>query len=306
VVSYFSDEVKAELCPQFRDALVPDGSLFLGAAETMLNAEDMGFTRTHGNFYLRLPTPDAAPRPSGRCRGAVHLSDVARYPASMAQEFTPTTVARSLVDQPRAVLLLMVLAAISVTACGGDADSPAPAENDPRVQAAFGGVAAADPDNLDPVPLLPATSIPAGLNGVELPVDTDPIAFNFTVIELTAEGQPALTIDMLVADTFARRGRGLMFRTTLPPSTGMIFAFPARSTSPFWMKDTPLDLDIAFLTEDGEIQEILTLDALSVELVHPELPYHFAVELPRGWFERHEFHASGRFLIPPSVQGFAE
>ncbi len=225
----------------------------------------------------------------------------------MHQELPPTAkVCSALVGQPRSLLLLVVLAAVSVAACSGDADSQVSEAAEASANATSGGVAAADPENLDPVPLLPAASIPAGLNDVELPADTEPVAFNFTVIELAAADQPVLVIDVLVADTFARRGRGLMFRTTLPPSTGMIFAFPTRTTSPIWMKDTPLDLEVAFLAEDGEIQEILPLHALSVELVHPELPYHFAVELPRGWFARHASHASGRFLIPPSVRGFAE
>ncbi len=60
VVIYFTDDVKSELFSRFRDALAPDGVLFLGATETMLNAEKVGFTRQSGNFFRRVE--DAAQR----------------------------------------------------------------------------------------------------------------------------------------------------------------------------------------------------------------------------------------------------
>ena len=111
---------------------------------------------------------------------------------------------------------------------------------------------------------------------------------------------------MLIADTFERRTRGLMFRTGLPLNTGMLFAFPAETNSPFWNKDVPFDLDIAFLTEAGEIQEILTLVALDTELITPELPYSFAVELPHEWFATNGYAIGARFLIPDGVVGLTE
>ena len=94
-----------------------------------------------------------------------------------------------------------------------------------------------------------------------------------------------IAVGVLVADTIERRVRGLMFRTSTPPNRGMLFAFPVATTTPFWNQNTPQDLDIAFLGPDGTIQEILTLSALDTVLVYAEESYHYAVEMPRGWFQ---------------------
>ncbi|MEE9278035.1 MAG: DUF192 domain-containing protein, partial [Dehalococcoidia bacterium] len=121
---------------------------------------------------------------------------------------------------------------------------------------------------------------------------------------VSAESNTTLT--MLVADTFERRTRGLMHRSWLPVNTGMIFAFPAVTTTPFWNRDTPMSLDIAFLNEDGIILEILALEALSTDLVAPEEPYLYAVELPLGWFAAENISRGDRFQIPDQIVGSAE
>ena len=111
---------------------------------------------------------------------------------------------------------------------------------------------------------------------------------------------------MLVADTFERRIRGLIFRDELPFETGMLFAFPAPTNSPFWNKDTPLDLDLALLSAEGEILEVLTLVALDPKLVTPTVEYSFAVEMPLGWFLGNSYSVGDRFTIPQGVVGLAE
>ncbi len=205
------------------------------------------------------------------------------------------------------MLLIVLLAAVSVASCGGDNDGAVQAEAEPPASGSGRvGATSADPDNLVPVALAPASRIPDGLNDVDLPEDVEPVAFNFTRVELLAEGEARLALDVLVADTFARRTRGLMFRDELPLNTGMLFAFPVRATSPFWNKDVPMDLDVAFLAEDGTIQELVRLTAFSVELISPELPYYWAVEFPGGWFDARGHGIGSRFLVPTSVEGFAE
>ena len=133
-----------------------------------------------------------------------------------------------------------VLSAAVLVACGsGDDDPPHPAKALP-----------------------PADTIPSGLDdALQLPDDVEPVAFSYTEVVLEADRAGRRTVGVLVADTFLRRTRGLMHRTSLPPDTGMLFAFPELTTSPFWNKDAPLDLDIAFLDETGVIREIVRLQA---------------------------------------------
>ena len=60
-----------------------------------------------------------------------------------------------------------------------------------------------------------------------------------------------------VARTTAEQARGLMFRTSLAPDEGMIFPRETASQASFWMKDTPLPLDIIFVGPDGTISNIV-------------------------------------------------
>jgi uncharacterized membrane protein (UPF0127 family) len=61
---------------------------------------------------------------------------------------------------------------------------------------------------------------------------------------------------MEVAADAASRARGLMHRTHLAPNAGMFFDFGTNVMTAFWMKDTPLPLDMLFVRSDGTISTI--------------------------------------------------
>jgi uncharacterized protein len=63
-------------------------------------------------------------------------------------------------------------------------------------------------------------------------------------------------IDVWVADTDARRMRGLMFVEHLADDTGMLFIYPFAQPIAMWMKNTPLSLDILFITADGRVHRV--------------------------------------------------
>ena len=54
---------------------------------------------------------------------------------------------------------------------------------------------------------------------------------------------------MAVADEAGERAQGLMGVTDLGSLRGMLFVFPEDTISGFWMKGTPLALDIAFFAD---------------------------------------------------------
>ena len=58
-----------------------------------------------------------------------------------------------------------------------------------------------------------------------------------------------------VAETSAEQAKGLMFRTELGPDEAMIFPRQGDIAS-FWMKNTPLPLDIIFIRPDHTIARI--------------------------------------------------
>ncbi len=59
-----------------------------------------------------------------------------------------------------------------------------------------------------------------------------------------------------IADTPAERSKGLQFREQLPQFSGMLFLFEEVRPVSFWMKNTPLPLDMIFISESGTVTGI--------------------------------------------------
>jgi uncharacterized membrane protein (UPF0127 family) len=66
-----------------------------------------------------------------------------------------------------------------------------------------------------------------------------------------------LTFQVDVADTPAKRELGLQYRRDLAADRGMIFLFPSESNHSFWMKNTPIPLDMIFISRDQKIVGIV-------------------------------------------------
>jgi uncharacterized membrane protein (UPF0127 family) len=70
----------------------------------------------------------------------------------------------------------------------------------------------------------------------------------------TAKGKHAFRVE--VAKTDEEQAKGLMFRTQLSPDEGMIFPREPVDVPSFWMKNTPLPLDIIFIGTDHRVLNI--------------------------------------------------
>lgn len=64
------------------------------------------------------------------------------------------------------------------------------------------------------------------------------------------------TYSIEIADDAAERAQGLMFRESMPRDHGMYFVYPTGRQVAFWMKNTPLPLDIIYINERGVICSI--------------------------------------------------
>jgi hypothetical protein len=67
---------------------------------------------------------------------------------------------------------------------------------------------------------------------------------------------PKADLTLEVARTYAQRERGLMDRAAVPQHTGMIFVFERDEIVAFWMKDTPVPLDMIFVAADGTVRRV--------------------------------------------------
>lgn len=104
------------------------------------------------------------------------------------------------------------------------------------------------------------------------------------VIPLTVtSGSRRHSFKVEVADTPQAQARGLMFRTELAPDEGMVFPYAAPQMMSFWMKNTPLPLDIIFVGADGRIVNIAAMTTpYSLESVPSAGPAVAVLELPGG------------------------
>ena len=88
-----------------------------------------------------------------------------------------------------------------------------------------------------------------------------------------------------IAATDLEKARGLMGTTKLSEEEGMAFMYDTESQMRFWMKDTPLDLDIAFIARDGTVLEVRTMTAGDTETTASTTDQvRFAIEMRSGWF----------------------
>jgi uncharacterized membrane protein (UPF0127 family) len=95
----------------------------------------------------------------------------------------------------------------------------------------------------------------------------------------------AVLAQLRVAASELEKARGLMGVTQLAEAEGMAFMYDAESRMGFWMKDTPLDLDIAFVARDGTVLEVRTMTAGDTETTSSLTDQaRFAVEMRAGWF----------------------
>ena len=104
-----------------------------------------------------------------------------------------------------------------------------------------------------------------------------------------------------VAADEAARARGLSGRKELGENDGMIFVFPGAKRVSFWMKDTHVALDIAFITPDGRIAEMQEMKPLSLEAHQSKAAVLMALEMPSGWFGRSGVGVGDRIVLPPEL-----
>lgn len=102
--------------------------------------------------------------------------------------------------------------------------------------------------------------------------------------ETTVTLEGGTTITAKVADEPDRRQQGLMNVTDLPDGVGMLFLFEEARSGGFWMKDTLVPLDIAYVLGD-EVVAVLQMDPCEADpcpTYDPGTEYDAALEVNQG------------------------
>jgi len=122
-------------------------------------------------------------------------------------------------------------------------------------------------------------------------------------LTISQEGS-VMTIPIEIANTDELRAFGLMYKEDIPEDYGMLFVFPSPGIRGFWMKNTFIELDIAFIDSDGVILDIQNMKPCEespcpIYIIYK--PFKYALEVKAGFFDRYGFSEGAK--IEWSIKG---
>lgn len=105
-------------------------------------------------------------------------------------------------------------------------------------------------------------------------------------------GKQVKKIDVEIAENEAERAKGLMFRSSIPDSVGMLFIFEQSGPQGFWMKNTSIPLDIIYVDENKKIVSIAKNTKPYSEESIPSLGHaKYVVEVNAGYTDRNNIQS---------------
>ncbi|MHC4924904.1 MAG: DUF192 domain-containing protein [Planctomycetota bacterium] len=105
------------------------------------------------------------------------------------------------------------------------------------------------------------------------------------------------------------RAQGLMGRRELAADSGMLFVYPRSRVRSFWMKNCALELDAAFLDEQGVVLNIHTMEPgegrpdESLPRYRSEGDAMYVLEMIGGWFKSAGTRPGDRILLRDALRG---
>ena len=105
-----------------------------------------------------------------------------------------------------------------------------------------------------------------------------------------------LPLEVEIPQTHTEFQMGLMFRESLAENGAMLFVFDSTDHHSFHMKNTTIPLDIAFINEEGIVEEIMELLPLHLTPITSESKVRYALEVNHGWFEANNVNPGDKIL----------
>ncbi len=98
------------------------------------------------------------------------------------------------------------------------------------------------------------------------------------------DGAEILKINIEIADNDGERQQGLMNRSVMSNTQGMLFIFDVEEPQAFWMKNTILPLDIIYVNAKMEIVSIAeNTTPFSEQSIPSHFPAQYVVEVNAGF-----------------------
>lgn len=105
-------------------------------------------------------------------------------------------------------------------------------------------------------------------------------------------------LDIEFADNDFERGQGLMYRTEMEESQGMLFIFPYEATQSFFMKNTIISLDMLFINSHMEIVTIhKNTEPYSLESYPSTEPAQYVLETIAGYTDKFNINTGDKVIF---------
>jgi uncharacterized membrane protein (UPF0127 family) len=102
---------------------------------------------------------------------------------------------------------------------------------------------------------------------------------------LTAQGEHVIQVE--ITETPQEKAQGLMFRTALADTSGMLFFYDQPDEITMWMRNTYIPLDMVFIRSDGIVHRIeARTEPLSETIISSRGAVSACLELAGGAAER--------------------
>lgn len=121
-----------------------------------------------------------------------------------------------------------------------------------------------------------APAAPSFADGRPMVLPTDPAPLTI------GSGKGGRSFSIEIADDPEEEERGLMFRRTMGDWHGMLFVLDQIEVAAFWMKNTPMPLDLVFIGADGKVRAIRQGKPYSTDIISPDVAVRFVLELKAG------------------------
>lgn len=108
-------------------------------------------------------------------------------------------------------------------------------------------------------------------------------------VEIRGLGETVpIRLDVEVADETLEQDRGLMNRRLYEDGEGMLFVYPIAKPRIFWMRNTPIPLDLLFFDSNRRLVAVIANAApFSEDLLKSNVPAQYVLEVRGGFVDRH-------------------
>ena len=119
-----------------------------------------------------------------------------------------------------------------------------------------------------------------------------------------ANSSRPISFSVKLAVTSSQHAYGLMFSQPLPAKSGMLFLFKDMKPRTFWMKNTPIALDMLFFDDSGRLVTLISnAKPNTMTLLHSRVAARYVLEIGGLEASRLKIKIGSRLHLPISITG---